>query len=345
MPLYIDEPDIEALKLVDSAGVNLAAISAAGALKVDNSAVTQPISGSVRVTDGTDLLVVNTDGSINVNTTLGAPGVPIKIGVNYPQIDRISIPSGQTSLVLQTLIPNGQVWNLTDWDGGGDGKGWYQLYIRDDSGITETLVETCDALTGWAKGGSVSTFVLEPTLKTQGTNSINAALAFSARGKQTGTLTRTFSPTVNLSSGELLKMDVYPTTSTVNILIKISQGGSNYTFTEQLTNINTWTTLVFDLNEITTFDLTAVSAIQITFKENLDTKINSICYVDNIRYQTGATRILIDAFIAGAGIPHQQLFVNSLSFTGTGVLSLELVVTNTDTAAYYYSAGFMGKIL
>jgi len=361
MPLYAEEPDIETTKLVDGAGINLAAISVAGALKVDNSAVTQPISGSVvanqgtpntvgnswpvKITDGIDALVVNTDGSINVNTTLGAPGVPIKIGVNYPQIDRILIPSGQTSLLLQTLIPSGQIWNLTDWDGSGDGTGFYQLHLRDDSGISETLVESCDSLTGWAKGGSVSTFVLESTIKTQGTNSINAALAFSAKGKQTGTLTKTFSPTVNLSSGELLKIDTYLTTSTVNIFIKISQGGNNYTFSEQLTNINTWTTLAFNLNEITSFDLTAVSSIQITFKENADTKINSVCYVDNIRYQTGAIRTLIDAFIAGQGIPHQQLFVNSLSLTGTGALSLEITVTNTDTAAYNYSVGFMGKII
>lgn len=39
--------------IVDSAGTNKAAVSAAGAVKVDNSAVTQPVSGTVTANIGT----------------------------------------------------------------------------------------------------------------------------------------------------------------------------------------------------------------------------------------------------------------------------------------------------
>jgi hypothetical protein len=46
-------------KIVDSGGANVAAVSAAGALKVDNSAVTQPVSGTVTANAGTGTFTVS----------------------------------------------------------------------------------------------------------------------------------------------------------------------------------------------------------------------------------------------------------------------------------------------
>lgn len=47
MTLYAQEPNIESTTLADAAGINIATVSAAGALKIDGSAVTQPISAGV----------------------------------------------------------------------------------------------------------------------------------------------------------------------------------------------------------------------------------------------------------------------------------------------------------
>lgn len=95
-------------KIVDAGGTNLATVSAAGAVKVDGSAVIQPVSGTVtanqgtaaalaghwpvqvtdgtnvmptmdaitrpgfqKITDGTNTLAVNGDGSINVSVSGG----------------------------------------------------------------------------------------------------------------------------------------------------------------------------------------------------------------------------------------------------------------------------------
>jgi hypothetical protein len=52
-PLPVTLPVGQAVELLDSAGTNKASISAAGAVKVDGSAVVQPVSGTVTANQGT----------------------------------------------------------------------------------------------------------------------------------------------------------------------------------------------------------------------------------------------------------------------------------------------------
>jgi hypothetical protein len=59
------QPVSGAVQLLDSAGTNKAAISASGAVKVDNSAVTQPVSGTVTAT--------SSGGITNPTSTLALP--------------------------------------------------------------------------------------------------------------------------------------------------------------------------------------------------------------------------------------------------------------------------------
>lgn len=62
----------QAVELLDSGGTNKASISAAGALKVDGSAVTQPISGTVALSAGS--AVVGVTGVVQGSTTAGQTG-------------------------------------------------------------------------------------------------------------------------------------------------------------------------------------------------------------------------------------------------------------------------------
>lgn len=57
-------------KLVDTAGSNQASISAAGALKVDGSATTQPVSGTVTANAGTGNFTVTQGTAANLNATV-----------------------------------------------------------------------------------------------------------------------------------------------------------------------------------------------------------------------------------------------------------------------------------
>ena len=88
-------PAGQAVELLDSGGTNKASISAAGALKVDGSAVTQPVSGTVTANAGTNLntsllalesggnlaTLAGTVSSSRVSTTDAADGT---IGSNVP---------------------------------------------------------------------------------------------------------------------------------------------------------------------------------------------------------------------------------------------------------------------
>lgn len=77
MSVDTQEPNVETTTLVDAAGVNLASISAAGAIKMDGSAVTQPISAaSLPLPSGAataaGITTLDVDlGIINANLTNG----------------------------------------------------------------------------------------------------------------------------------------------------------------------------------------------------------------------------------------------------------------------------------
>lgn len=76
MSIESSEPNIETTILADAGGVNIASVSAGGALKIDGSAVTQPISGTITVGNSTGASAVNIqDGgntiSVDGNVSLG----------------------------------------------------------------------------------------------------------------------------------------------------------------------------------------------------------------------------------------------------------------------------------
>lgn len=77
MSVDTQEPNVETTTLVDAAGVNVASVSAAGAVKMDGSAVTQPISAaSLPLPSGAataaGITTLDTDlGIINANLTNG----------------------------------------------------------------------------------------------------------------------------------------------------------------------------------------------------------------------------------------------------------------------------------
>ena len=82
-----------ATKLVDAAGVNKAAISAAGALKVDGSGVTQPVSGAVTISGTPAVSVSNLPATQTVAGTVAVSSIP-------------AIPAG-SNLVGQVELSDG----------------------------------------------------------------------------------------------------------------------------------------------------------------------------------------------------------------------------------------------
>jgi len=96
---------------LDSAGTNKASISAAGAVKVDGSAATQPVSGTVSVTNFANPLPVSESGNWSVNQAIGVAGFEkITDGTNTAAVKAASTAAAATdpSLVV-ALSPNSSV--------------------------------------------------------------------------------------------------------------------------------------------------------------------------------------------------------------------------------------------
>lgn len=84
-------------KLVDTGGTNVATVSAAGALKVDGSAVTQPVSGTVTANQG------GSNWSIN-NAQVAGTTVDVNSGVKSAGTQRIVIATDQPALTNALLV-------------------------------------------------------------------------------------------------------------------------------------------------------------------------------------------------------------------------------------------------
>jgi hypothetical protein len=94
-------------KLVDSAGTNLATISAAGALKVDGSAVTQPVSGTLTVTQATG---TNLHTTVDNTVAISAASLPLPTGAATETslaklpLAQASTTSGQSGILIQGAV-------------------------------------------------------------------------------------------------------------------------------------------------------------------------------------------------------------------------------------------------
>lgn len=96
-------------KLVDSAGTNVAAVSAAGAVKVDGSAVTQPVSGAVTISSGT---VTANQGTANATAAWsfsdgGSTTASVAAGTVVNTVIKNS--AGRLCRVLVTTVGTGAV--------------------------------------------------------------------------------------------------------------------------------------------------------------------------------------------------------------------------------------------
>lgn len=90
---------IGGVELVDSGGTNKAAISAAGAVKVDGSAVTQPVAGTVTADQGGSWTV-----TANAGTNLNTSALALDTSVNGLLLAQGSTTSGEKGSLVQGAV-------------------------------------------------------------------------------------------------------------------------------------------------------------------------------------------------------------------------------------------------
>jgi len=268
----------------------------------------------------------------------------IKTGTGVKPKKKYKLRLGSRSPILKVAIPTGKIWYLTAWDGGAEGKMFFELIEVDESAAVTTLVDSLDSLTGWVASGKMQALTLEGTDKTEGTNSFKCGMDWSGAGLQVdGKTTKTLSPAVDWSTVKYLKIDAKATIrDNAAVALKLYQGSSSYTFGVQDVAYNAWSTLTFDLGEITAFDKTAIDKIEILVQETVDGVIDTFVYVDNLVKVTGVTTIDLDYFYSDAYRSEQFLFPTALKSTGAGK-SIQIWATNLDAADKAIEVGFNGR--
>lgn len=121
-----------------SADVNL--------IQINGTAISNSNAMPSRITDGNDVLDINTDGSINV---VSDPNVGIESDLSSnPSGDGLVALSTSSEIELVSIpIPDGTTYNLTGWNWAADIQAQFQLEVRDGITLVEN-VRTVNNLQG-----------------------------------------------------------------------------------------------------------------------------------------------------------------------------------------------------
>lgn len=146
-------------KIVDTGGTNVATVSAAGAVKVDGSAVTQPVSGTVSITSNSAVNVAQIAGTAtDTNSgTKSAGTIRVVIATDQPQLTNKLLVTPDANSAVNVAQINGVAPSMGV---GATGTGVQRVVQANDQG--KTLVST---------GGSASSSG-NNTLVAAGTNKL-----------------------------------------------------------------------------------------------------------------------------------------------------------------------------
>jgi hypothetical protein len=117
----------------------------------------------------------------------------------------------------------------------------------------------------------------EATIKTQGNYALKAVAAITDSLNKT--LTRTVSPTINLSSINTIRFDIYASRTGANIKIGIhDSGGTTSEKTYTVIAANTWETVTWDISAVSDANKDAIDSIIVTV---VNADAANTFYIDN----------------------------------------------------------------
>lgn len=237
-------------------------------------------------------------------------------GVSRSQLDYVYKKPILDFDITKAILPNG--CNVTfEWK-----KGVPIMRVAQTKAQPMILLDSMDLTTGWTAGGSASGLVVDGTVYYQSP----ASLRFTCTGASTGTLTKTLTTPIDLTTYQgvgvvFLAIDTPSATNLTSITLKIGSDSSNYysvTSTQGFLGAwqaNDFSTLVpFDLSTATTTGtptITAMDYIQISFAHSAT--------LTNMR--TGYLFISLPS-------PYELLYQSTAIFLVKGTLSNDITDDN-----------------
>jgi hypothetical protein len=279
-----------------------------------------------------------TDFETNYKPTANAPlefYVNFKdLGDNTP-ITAVTIAANKKLKVLDLEVPVGKRWDIHAWDGSGTNNGFFEL-VEFFGTQTETVRDAMDATTGWAIASGPGTLSLDTVDKHSGTGSLK--IDATGTGGSTITLAKTLSPTQNWSADSEISVwaKVSALTNGPKIWLKVTQSATTYTFSSQSLGLN-WTEFRFDLSEISTFDKTAVSKIEILVSKTGSREF----HFDELSSMSLGDSRQVDQFYSGAISPYDHLFPVPIKIVAGHRLAV--FITNKQASTGDFEIGMNGK--
>jgi hypothetical protein len=183
----------------------------------------------------------------------------------------------------------------------------------------------CITYIDWVKvGTSMGSLdcLSENTIKTQGSYSLKVVAGTGSLNK---TLTRTISPTIDLTGIDEIEFDIYALRTGANIKIGIhDSGGTTTEKTYTVLNSNTWETVTWDISAVADTDKDAIDNIIITM---VNADAENIFYLDNM-----FTTVVPAATVGMTELNDNEYIVAGASGTGFSLKDLDGV--NVDGTAF-----------
>jgi hypothetical protein len=230
-------------------------------------------------------------------------------GTSYPHWWKYDFGSGVTKQIRKLTLLTFSDGNARCKDftlqGSNDNTNWTTIYtgqMANENPSTRQVFTFSNSIgyryymvhqtSTWNIGDNVSLFCTiqmmelslqsysESTIKTQGSYSLKAVAA--ATDSLNKTLTKTFSPALDLSGKTQIKFDIRASRTGSNIKLGFhDSGGTTTEVTPNITSADTFQTVTVDISAVADADKDAIDSLIITIV-NADSA-NTI-YIDNVRY-------------------------------------------------------------
>ncbi|MDD3102256.1 MAG: fibronectin type III domain-containing protein [Patescibacteria group bacterium] len=174
----------------------------------------------------------------------------------------------------------------------------------------------------------------ESTIKSQGTYALKGSAAIT--GSLNKTLTRTISPTIDLTDKSLIYFDIRSTRTGSNIKISMhDSGGTTTEITPNITSANVFQTVSWDISAVSNANKDAIDSMVITI---VNADADNTFYIDNMYspYYYSSGTLTSTNLLSGLKGSVDSFDYNASSIPADSVLKLQFSPDNTN---WYNSSG------
>lgn len=269
--------------------------------------------------------------------------------VKYKELNLISIANripkskakiniGNRVLVLSVPVPENKLWYLTSWSGSGTGKGYFSIVDYSDLSSTVNVLDNIDSATNWTIREKVISLTLDTSVKKTGVGSLKVVC--DCKNNEKTRFDKTYTQPFNLSTSDEILVWIYGHGNGKTVTLKLWQGSLSYEWAAVPIREG-WGKYSFPLEEISTFDKTAVTKFEFIIYANGVTTNGEAYWFDEIEALSDVDQREISSFYTGPFNPYQQIFPIPIKIESQHFV--RIFITNLDSSINNFECEFNGR--